>query len=531
MGACPESRVGAGQSRTAVLSPGRGPLEPAPNRLTRAASLNAVTWVLDFLVKMLVNLLLVPVLVSGLGGTLFGVWQILWRLAGYLSVADGNPTDALRMVIATLQGKEQAGRKRRSVASALFVWLLFSPLLVVVGIGLTALAPVFTRVGPEEYPVVRLACLLLVLNILIVNLTGLPDAVLRGENLGYKGFGLVAAVNILTAVLMVGSIRLGFGLAGLAVSQIVVSALTGLLWLGLVKKYVPWFGLDRPTRTELREFARLSLWNWAGALTAILYWSTDVLILGLLASPATVTVYVLTSYPARTTISMASLALSAAAPGLGQLFGEGNFQKLGAIRRELFALSWLLATTIGSVILLCNRSFVFLWVGEEYYAGLLPDLLLVALMAQAVFVYCDIFFLESALQFRDKAVVGATSALLGVVLAGLLTPGFGISGLCLGLLAGRLSQMVLFPLLVSSSLGERAWPSFLTLLRPAVVMIVLFAASAYLGQRLLTRNWVEWTACVLGTVSLVGCLALLAGLPSGLSRSLVRRVVFLQGRP
>ncbi|MBV9122355.1 MAG: hypothetical protein JO112_03205, partial [Planctomycetes bacterium] len=68
------------------------------------------------------------------------------------------------------------------------------------------------------------------------------------------------------------------------------------------------------------------------------------------------------------------------------------------------------------------------------------------------------------------------------------------------------------------------WPQFLSLLRPGVVMILFFAASAYLGQRLWTRNWVEWTGCVIGSMALVGSLALLAGLPSGLRSSLVRRV-------
>ncbi|MBV9123650.1 MAG: hypothetical protein JO112_09855, partial [Planctomycetes bacterium] len=454
MGAWPELRTQEGQGPTRIISPpapGREQLAPAPKRLTRAASLNALTWVLDYLVKMLVSLLIVPILVSGLGGTLFGVWQILWRLVNYLTVADGKPTDALRLVISTLQGEDHLERKRRSVGSALFVWLLFTPLLAAVGIGLAALAPVFTKVGADLYPVVRLTCFLLVLNILLMNLTGLPDAVLRGENLGYKGLGLIAGLNILCALLMVGSILLGFGLVGLAVAQVVVSALTGVVWWVLVKKYVPWFGLDRPTRTELREFFRLNLWNWAGALTAILYWSTDVLILGLLASPATVTVYVLNSYPATTTISVASVALSAAAPGLGQLFGQGAFQRLGAIRRELFALSWLMATTIGSTILLCNHSFLSLWVGKDYYAGMIPNLLLVVLMAQAIFIYCDIYYLESSLRLRDKVVVGATCALLSIVFAWALTPKFGIPGLCLGLLAGRSAQMVVFPLLVRSS--------------------------------------------------------------------------------
>src|SRR4051794_32000298 len=72
----------------------------APPALTRRASLNAVQSLLDYVAKLLVGFLLTPVLVSGLGRSLFGVWQMVSSLIGYMSATDGRPTEALRLVIA-----------------------------------------------------------------------------------------------------------------------------------------------------------------------------------------------------------------------------------------------------------------------------------------------------------------------------------------------------------------------------------------------------------------------------------------------
>ena len=61
--------------------------EPGSHRdstLTRRASLNVAQALLDYSVKLGVGLVIVPILVTGLGRTMFGVWEMLGRLAGYI---------------------------------------------------------------------------------------------------------------------------------------------------------------------------------------------------------------------------------------------------------------------------------------------------------------------------------------------------------------------------------------------------------------------------------------------------------------
>src|SRR5690242_15906960 len=113
--------------------PPSAPAVPVPATLTKRASLNAVQSLLDYAARLGVGLLVTPLLVSRLGRELFGVWEMLNRLIGYMSAADGRPTEALRLVIATKQAATDPMEHRRAVGSALVVWLLFSPLLAGLG--------------------------------------------------------------------------------------------------------------------------------------------------------------------------------------------------------------------------------------------------------------------------------------------------------------------------------------------------------------------------------------------------------------
>src|SRR5262245_28653400 len=113
--------------------------------LTIKASLNAFAATLDYGARLLVGFLINPLLVSGLGNYGYGAWQVLSRLISYLAPASGRPTQVLKWTIANQQASTNDDEKRRSVGSALAIWLLFLPLLIVFGGLLGWLAPAWLK--------------------------------------------------------------------------------------------------------------------------------------------------------------------------------------------------------------------------------------------------------------------------------------------------------------------------------------------------------------------------------------------------
>src|SRR5215213_129726 len=211
------------------------PRKPAGG-LTQKAYLNAFSTLLDYGAKVVVLSIVTPLLVTALGRSMFGVWQMLSKLVAYMSAADGRPTQALKWVIAHDQAIEDDEAKRRHVGSALGVWLIFLPVITVVGLVLVWVAPIITKVPEGMYWIIRLTFGLLVLEFLVTNLAALPESVLRGMNLGYKRMGLQASLSVVWGVLMVVAVYAGSGLVGLAGAQVVLGALTGALYWFVVKK-------------------------------------------------------------------------------------------------------------------------------------------------------------------------------------------------------------------------------------------------------------------------------------------------------
>ena len=158
--------------------------------LTKKASLNAAASTAEQGARIVAGLIISPILLTHLGDTVFGIWQVLQRLIGHASPASGRPGEALKWTIAHEQRSTDYEFKRRQVGNALAVWVLFLPLLLAIGGVLAWLSPVWLDVPPDSYGTVRLAAGILVLDAVLFSLLYLPQSVLQGENLGYKRLGL-----------------------------------------------------------------------------------------------------------------------------------------------------------------------------------------------------------------------------------------------------------------------------------------------------------------------------------------------------
>jgi O-antigen/teichoic acid export membrane protein len=501
--------------------------EPAEGSLTWRASLNLLQSVLDYSAKLGVGLVVVPILVSGLGRTVFGVWEMLGRLMGYLESTDGRPTQALRLVISNLQSQRDPHGKRRWIGAALTVWLCFLPLWIASGVLLVRLAPAVTKVDAGFVGTVRAACVIMMVGVLLAALASLPESVLRGMNLGYKRMGLQASLSLAGGAMAAGAVAAGAGLVGVASAGLALTALTGVCFLLLARSQISWFGIERPHRSEVQSLLHMSLWIAAGDAVAKLLLASDVLVLGLVLSAGTVTTYVLTGYAALLSVNLHSLVADSVIPGLAGIIGQRNYGRAVLLRRELLALTAIFMTAAGAAILMWNRSFVHLWVGGDNYAGSWTNLLLVLVAVQTSFIRCDSYILDAALQPGRRVQVSAAAAVVAVVLSLLLTRYAGMIGLCVGVLAGRSIQTFWYPALVRRSLGDSTdrW-----LLRPLSTMALLFAAAAYLAPRVRVEHWAAWAVGVL--LSAVGSsgILLLWGLPADLRGAIQVRVVELAGK-
>ena len=104
-----------GRAAVPVASPTTG------RSLTGRASLNAVASGLDYGVRALVELVVSPLVVSGLGAATYGAWRVLWQWSSYVWGASGRSAQALQYAIANRQWTATDEEKRRLVGAAALV--------------------------------------------------------------------------------------------------------------------------------------------------------------------------------------------------------------------------------------------------------------------------------------------------------------------------------------------------------------------------------------------------------------------------
>ena len=499
--------------------------------LTRRASLNALAAMIEYIARLVVGFVINPILVAGLGSFGYGVWQVLGRLVGYVSAAGGRPSQALKWSIANRQTSTDIAEKRRQVGSSLIVAAFFLPILVPIGLVIAWFVPAWLDATADMVWPIRVATALLVVNLVLVNFLAVPRSVLEGENLGYKRMGLSALLVFVGGGLVILAVKTDSGLPGVALATLATTILTAATYFYIVKAYVPWFGIRLPSRAEVMGFLNLSWWFLGWRLVMQILRSSDIVVLGIAESPELVSVYALSRYVPETLVTFVGMVIMGVAPGLGGIIGSGNMEKGASVRAEMMSFTWVLVTLAGVGILVWNRSFVGLWVGDEFYAGELTNLLIVILVAQFVFIRNDAYIIDLTLDLRKKVLFGAFAAVLAVALA----TGFvvfldaGIVGLCAGFIIGRGFLSILYPAIVGKTLGIDLSDQLRQAVRPAIVSAALFAAALSAGRRFEVDGWLPLIGVSIITVLLVGPVAFFTGLARERRTLLTQRMVRVAG--
>lgn len=482
--------------------------------LVQKANLNAFAYLVEYVIRFAVGLALTPLLLSGLGDFYFGVWQLLNRLTSYLSVASGNPTQALKWSLANQQGSADYLKKRGLIGSSIVTWFVFFPLLCLIGGIVTWYVPYIFNLPSDAYISVRIATGILVLNLILFNLAEIPNAILRGENLGYLRLGLSALLALFGGALVITALYFELGLVGVAAATIFVTLLNGFLFYLVVKRHIDWFGIVFPKFSTIKGYIKLSGWYMVWSFVVQMSMTGDVILLGVFSTPELVTTYTITKYVPQMVVTMVVIVVAAITPGLGGIIGQNQLDRARAVRNELMTLSWLILTVSGSLFLLCNRGFVALWIGKDYFAGNLPMLLIVIMVIQYVLYSNDTKILDLFLAARTKTVLGLVALILSTVGAylSLKVYSFGIVGVCLSFIAGHLVLSIGAPVLVGRFLKTSYRFVSPTILRQCLVMFVLFAISYYVGANMETINFLSLAGITALGMFLFSIIAVAVGL-------------------
>lgn len=458
--------------------------------LKQRAYLNSVTSVLDFGTRTIVGFVITPIIVNGLGSVLYGIWQVIGQFTSYTSLADIRATQVLKWAIAKDRDAKQGEELRQYVTATFLLVMILLPIILVVGGIISWFAPSIMKIDPEYVTIVRLTSAILVLGLVTNKVFSIFESILRGMNLGFKRMGLRALIYLLGGGLKVVAIKMGYGIVGLAVVQLLIALFIGITIYVVVKQHVSWFGFGPANIKQSLSFLKLSGWfmGWTG--TKLLLISSDKIILGVIAGPILVTQYVITKYLANTLQGLIANVINGVVPGIGKLYGNEEYEKLHKVRNDMMNITWLLCLTIACIIIMFNESFLGLWIGQDKYAGHITNLLIVLMIVQYIFIQNDGAIINTTLEIKEKVYFGLGAAGISIIVSVLLTPYYGIAGLCAGIILGRMVMSIGYPIIIRKKTNIQTG---LNVVSWRVLLVTLFflSVSLFVSDNIELLNWIS----------------------------------------
>ena len=164
------------------------------------------------------------------------------------------------------------------------------------------------------------------------------------------------------------ALYMGFASVGMAFTSTILQFIMLPLNMGYcfrVLKIAPRFGRISPGL--LREMLGFSFYAFLGTLVDLLFWSTDKVILGMLASSAAVAIYNVGGTFNNIVINLSTSISGVLTPRItGMVVTDTGTDKLTELFIRVGRLQYLIIALIISGFTVFGQSFIFLWAGTDY---------------------------------------------------------------------------------------------------------------------------------------------------------------------
>lgn len=437
----------------------------------------------------LIGLAVTPIVLSYVDDTAYGIWMVIGSALGYIGLTNAGVTGASSAIAAKMNNRDEEHRINVLINNALVLQLLTGALVLLVGGVVSLFFTDVIKIG--EYP--RRDALLVFAVAVLGYGVSFPPKVFKGLLRARQRIALAVWLEFALFLLMItvnlSLLHLGMGLLALPVGVLVMQLVAYPLLFVYARKAYPQLRIDRSVVSwaEMKGLLNLSAFWFAGILAAMVIYSTDPLLIGVLLSTAAVTGYGLTMRLGEVMREWIYSINFTMMPAMGQLLGEGKVSRARDVYLRTQPVVLSLALAGAGFVALFNEHFVRFWVGAERYAGTEISLIAGGILFVSVVFHSSSLVISADLKVKGVTFVRLLEGALNVILSVLLARTHGLMGIALAtLVAGVCTSFWFVPFITLRHLGVsgHAWRTRV-LMRLGLVILALTPLS--LG----VRGWAD----------------------------------------
>ena len=236
--------------------------------LKRKSIYTGLTKLFNIGLSFLVQFFITPFILGSLGKELFGVYSIINKMQGYISVVDLRPTAILRFKLAAVQTKNDNQSSKEYIGSSLIISAILLPFMAMIGWFLSLGFEHYFKIDEQHIDIGKTAIIILSVFIGVKGLLGVPEAIIRGNNAEYKLFFIEPLRLIAYTLLVYVFLNKGYGILGVIGAIIIAGIFDFILKLILQRRLYPLLKPVLPDKTKVKEFVEKGSWYLVSSLSA-----------------------------------------------------------------------------------------------------------------------------------------------------------------------------------------------------------------------------------------------------------------------
>lgn len=475
----------------------------------------------------LIPMLYTPVMLRMLGQSEYGLYSLSSSAISYLSLLSFGFGSTIIRYVAKYRALSDKESIDKTAGFFLVVFSLMAVIAMICGIAISCnVEPIFHRgLLPEELEKVRILILIMTFNTAL----SFPLSVFSSVIIGYEKYIYRKLVDMLSTVIApianLIALYLGFYSVGMAVASTIVQFLMLPLNIGycICKLNVkPKFSImPKQLVTEMLSF---SVFIFLGTLTDMLFWSTDKVILGMLASSTAVAIYNIGG-TFNTMVMNVSTSLSGVlTPKITVMTTEKKaLAEFDALMVKVGRIQYIIVALIVSGFIVFGRKFIDLWAGTEYsdayWVAILTLIPLCVPLIQST--GKSIVIAMNKHQFR--AIVYLIIAIINVISTYLIVPYAGIIGAaaCSGV-SYIVGQGLIMNLFYYKAIGLNIPLFWKNIMAMSIIPAAMLVFGTFALQIVLIENWTMFFIGVV-TYSCIYCFLMYRFILNDYERDIIRK--------
>lgn len=384
---------------------------------------------------MLLGIVATPIILAYLGEEQFAIFRILLDWFGHLSLLEFGLYGAVISFLTKImtEKKQKLGVVLQLILvkySYVLLWQLGC--LIVFSFFFKQLVPVSPQYESNAWWAFLVMCIGSVF-IYAQIFRGFLDASQKGYVVSY----ILVAQNIVYLGLAIVFVYLSYGVIGQVVAYIISLAFMMLLYLyvcrGVIKNF---FSKEILVQEDLNIFLKQRRNNFFNELCGRISFLSDNIIITFILGAKSVTAFYLTQRLAQIIQQQLQNVSNSAWPALGELYYTNKREVLSERIVQLTEITAAFSGISMGVLVLMNKSFMYLWTGAETYSG--DETTYLACFNGGLFAITSLWgWCIAAINRSDKAApVFFVQALVNVIGSFVMTYMLGVNGPLYGTLMG-----------------------------------------------------------------------------------------------